>query len=230
MKPNQFTGLIILILVLALLIGGGLFFFVTEQVRQIENRTVGSLREANSDMATRVARLLEPTPTVIPDPVSIIHEIRSLARLETIQYSVEKVITADSGRTDLKTLFGDKLLFVAHGEVTAGINLEKLSFEDVKLIGKAVTIQLPEAEVLVSRLDNQSSYVYDRQTGLLVKQDSQLETLARQKAEEEILKTAIEDGILEQATQNAETYLDRLIRSLGYEDVTFLPAAAAVPE
>jgi hypothetical protein len=230
MKPSQFTGLIVLFLILALLIGGGLFFLMTEQVRQIESRTVGPLQQANSDMSTRVARLLEPTPTIVPDPVSIIHEIRSLARLETIQYTVEKVITADSGRQDLTALFGDKLLFVAHGEVTAGINLEKLRLDDVKLVGKAVSIKLPEPEVLVTRLDNQSSYVYDRQTGLLVRQDTQLESLARQKAEEEIYRTAIDDGILDQARTNAENYLDRLIRSLGYEDVTFLPSVSAIPQ
>jgi hypothetical protein len=229
MKPSQFTGLIVFILVLAVLIGGGLFFFMTEQVRQIEARTIGPLEQANSDMSTRVARMLEPTPTIIPDPVSIIHEIRSLARLETIQYTVEKVITADSGREDLKALFGDKLLFVAHGEVTAGINLEKLGLDDVKLEGKAVSIKLPEPEVLVTRLDNQSSYVYDRQTGLLVREDTQLESLARQKAEEEIYRTAIDDGILDQARANAENYLDRLIRSLGYEDVRFVTDQTMTP-
>lgn len=222
MKPSQFTGLILIILVLFLFMGAALFYLMSNQVSQIEERTLGSLQQANQDISTRVARFLEPTPTIIPDPVSIIHEIRSLARLETIQYSVEKVITADSGREDLKALFGDKLLFVAHGDVTAGINLEMLGLNDVQLQGKAVTIRLPEPEVLVYRLDNQASYVYDRQTGLLVKQDTQLETLARQKAEEEIYNTAIEDGILNQARINAENYLDRLIRSLGYEDVVFL--------
>ncbi len=222
MKPSQFTGLILIVLVLFLFMGAALFYLMTNQVNQIEARTLGSLQQANQDISTRVARFLEPTPTIVPDPVSIIHEIRSLARLETIQYSVEKVITADSGREDLKALFGDKLLFVAHGDVTAGINLEMLGLNDVQLQGKAVTIKLPEPEVLVYRLDNQASYVYDRQTGLLVKQDTQLETLARQKAEEEIYNAAIEDGILNQARINAENYLDRLIRSLGYEDVVFL--------
>lgn len=222
MKPSQFTGLILIILILFLLMGGALYYLMTDQVRQVEARTVGPLQQANQEISTRVARFLEPTPTIVPDPVSIIHEIRTLARLETIQYTVEKVITADSGREDLKSLFGDKLLFVAHGEVTAGINLEKLGLDDVQLQGKAVTIRLPEPEVLVYRLDNQASYVYDRQTGLLVKQDTQLETLARQKAEEEIYNTAIADGILNQARINAENYLDRLIRSLGYEEVIFL--------
>ncbi|BCY19119.1 hypothetical protein hrd7_29680 [Leptolinea sp. HRD-7] len=228
MKPSQFTGLILIIMVLFLIMGAALYYLMSNQVSQIEDRTLGSLQQANQDISTRVARFMEPTPTIVPDPVSIIHEVRTLARLETIQYSVEKVITADSGREDLKALFGDKLLFVAHGDVTAGINLEKLGLRDVQLHGKAVTIKLPEPEVLVYRLDNQSSYVYDRQTGLLVKQDTQLETLARQKAEEEIFNSAIEDGILNQARINAEVYLDRLIRSLGYDEVIFLHDAESV--
>lgn len=222
MKTRQFVALLLFIFVILVLIGGGVFIFFTQQVNQIEQRTLGPIQKVNQDMATRVARFLEPTPTVIPDPVSIIHEVRSLARLETIQYSVEKVITADSGREDLKALFGDKLLFVAHGEVIAGMDMEKIQLEDVTLNGKVVSVKLPAAEILVTRLDNQKSYVYDRQTGLLVHQNMELETLARQSAEQEIYKTAIEDGILKQAQTNAENYLDRLIRSLGYAEVIFL--------
>jgi hypothetical protein len=222
MKTHQFIGLLGFILITLFLIGGGVYVFLTNQVNEIEKRTLGPIQEMNQGLATRVARFMEPTPTIIPDPVSIIHEVRSLARLETIQYSVEKVITADSGRVELTALFGDKLLFVAHGEVIAGIDLEKLQAEDISLKGKIVTVKLPRAEVLVSRLDNQESYVYDRQTGFLVRQDMQLETKARQAAEQEITKTAITDGILKQAQTNAENYLDRLIRSLGYEEVIFI--------
>ncbi len=222
MKTRQFVSLIIFTILLVVLAGVGLFFFISQQVSQIEQRTIGPIQQVNHDMATRVARFLEPTPTIIPDPVSIIHEIRSLARLETIQYSVEKIITADSGREELKALFGDQLLFVAHGEVIAGIDLEKIREEDISVKGKVVTIKLPESEVLVTRLDNKESYVYDRQTGLLMRQDIELETKARQSAEEEIHKTAVKDGILKQAQINAENYLDRLIRSLGYEEVIFI--------
>ncbi len=222
MKTHQFFGLLIFILIVILLSGAGLFYFISQQVADIEARTVGPIQQINHEMATRVARILEPTPTIIPDPVSIIHEVRSLARLETIQYSVEKVIRADSGREDLKTLFGDRLLFVAHGEVIAGVDLGKLKVEDVILDGDVVSIRLPETEVLVYRLDNDKSYVYDRQTGLLIRPDTQLETLARQVAEDEIYKTAVDDGILTQAKLNAENFIDRLIRSLGYEEVIFI--------
>jgi hypothetical protein len=222
MKTRQFIAVMLFILVMLVLIGGGFFYYLNQQVSELEKRTLGPIQEMNQSLATRVARFMEPTPTIIPDPVSIIHEVRSLARLETIQYSVEKVITADSGRAELTALFGDKLLFVAHGEVIAGMDLEKIQLDDITLNGKVITVKLPSAEVLVTRLDNQKSYVYDRQTGLLVRPTVELETLARQSAEEEILKTAIDDGILKQAQTNAENYLDRLIRSLGYEDVIFI--------
>ncbi len=222
MKTHQFFGLLLFILVIIVLAGGGMLFMIGRQIEAIEDRTVGPIQQINHDMATRIARFMEPTPTIIADPVTIIHEVRSLARLETIQYSVEKVILADSGREEVKALFGDKLLFVAHGEVIAGVDLTKLKVEDVILEGDVVSIRLPEAEILVTKLDNDRSYVYDRQTGLLVRPDTQLETLARQTAEDEIYQAALKDGILEQAKTNAENFIDRLIRSLGYEEVIFL--------
>jgi hypothetical protein len=41
-------------------------------------------------------------------------------------------------------------------------------------------------------------------------------------AEEEIVHAALEDGILEQAQINAENYLYRMMRSLGFPDVIFV--------
>ncbi len=48
-----------------------------------------------------------------------------------------------------------------------------------------------------------------------------METDARQAAEEEILNAALEDGILEQAQNNAESFLERLFNDLGYDYVVF---------
>lgn len=73
----------------------------------------------------------------------------------------------------------------------------------------------------MATLDNEKSYVYDRETGLLRKADTQLESEARRSAEAEILRTATEDGILIQAKTNAETYLLSLLNSLGFSRVVF---------
>ena len=181
-------------------------------------------------VATQVDQLLHPTPVIYPDPVSVIVEVRSLARLETAQYSIEKVITAETGQGALAGLFGDRLLFVAHGQVIAGVDLSRVQASDVSVSPDGVvTMIVPAAEIFVATLDNDKSYVYDRQTGLLTKGDVTLETQARQVAEQEIRKAALEDGILKLADQNAQSYLERLLKSLGFTAVIFVEGTAVAP-
>ena len=220
-----FIGTILLIIILA---GVGLFY----GFRQLTSSVVEPIRAANSDMKTQVAAVLHPTPTILPDPVTIVNEVKVLARLETIQYSVEKVITAETGQEILGELFGDRLLLIAHGVVIAGVDLSKLSRDDITISDGVLQIDLPDPEIFIATLDNQKSSVYDRETGLFRKGDPDLETLARQAAEQEIYQTALEDGILQQANDNAEIFIERLLGDLGYEDVIFvpyIPQATATP-
>jgi hypothetical protein len=65
--------------------------------------------------------------------------------------------------------------------------------------------------------------VYDRVTGLFTRGDPTLETQVRQVAEQEILKAAISDGILDQGTTNAQTYLNWFFETLGYKSIRFAP-------
>jgi hypothetical protein len=180
------------------------------------------VNQANQALQTQVSNLLNPTPTIIADPVTYINEIRALARLETIQYSIEKVITGETGGGTFQSLFGDKILFVGHGTVIAGIDMEKLQPEHMRFENGVLTVRLPPAEIFVATLDNEKSYVYDRETGILAKPDVNLETLVRQRAEEEIRKAALEDGILQQAQLNAEAYLFKFFAALGYPNTIFV--------
>jgi hypothetical protein len=215
-----------------LVIMAGLALGIVYVAGQAAQDVVNPIAEANQLFRTEVASVLHPTPTLIPDPVTIIHEVRSLARLETIQYSVEKVITAETRQDIFGPLFGDKLLFVAHGVVIAGVDLEKLTPEDFQRDGNVLNLRLPQAEIFIVTLDNDKSYIYDRQTGFLTHGDVQLETLARRAAEDEIRKAALDDGILRLAQQNANYYLSRLLRDLGYDDVVFsiaVPTPTPIP-
>lgn len=205
------------ILSLALLLFAGFF-----AMRNLAARALEPISEASSRITTQVAQLFNPTPTILPDPYTIINQVRPLARLETIQYSVEKIITAETGQEVFGALFGDRLLFVAHGVVIAGIDLSKLTSDDIRINQGILEIDLPDAEIFIATLDNEKSYVYDRETGLFRKSDKDLESLARQAAEKEIYSAAIEDGILAQAAFNAEVFLERLLDDLGFDEVIFL--------
>jgi hypothetical protein len=210
------------ILILVVLAAG--VYFIVQTVRDTASSAMQPFEQAsqaNQALQTQVAQLMNPTPTIIPDPVTYITEIRALARLETIQYSVEKVITAEVGQGTFGFAFGDRLLFVAHGIVIAGIDMEKLQPGDMRLDGGVLYVRLPPTEIFIATLDNEKSYVYDRDTGLLTKGNIDLETLARQIAEDEIRKAALEDGILVQGQRNAETYLLKFFNALGYKNVIF---------
>jgi hypothetical protein len=217
MTKNQSLILVVGLLAIFALVGW-------EIVRAVRDVTAAPAA-ASKSLATQVQEMLHPTPTIYPSAQTVIVQIRALARLETAQYTVEKVITAETGQGVLAPLFGDRLLLVAHGQVTAGVDLAKLGAGDITTgpDGK-VTVILPAAEVFSSALDNQKSYIYDRQTGLLTHGDVNLESEARQVAEQEINKVALEDGILTLAQSNAATFVERLLRSLGFTQVVIVQA------
>jgi hypothetical protein len=210
-KFNLNTAILLLVL-LALVAGATL---VITSIRQVTR----PLAEAERTLRRQVEQITNPTPTIIPDPVTIVREVRNLSRLETASYTVEKVITAETNQGPFAFLFGDKLILVAHGQVIAGVDLAKVEDSDVAVTAEGtVEVTLPPAEVFVTALNNEQSYVFHRDTGV-IGMNPDLETEARQAAEEEIRKAALEDGILEMAQQNAETYIRHLILTLGFEKV-----------
>jgi Protein of unknown function (DUF4230) len=211
----------IIITIILILVGIAAIWFIVNLLSNRINNTLNPLQQANHELGTQVANLLHPTPTIIPDPVTIINEVQSLARLETIRYTVEKVVTAEVNQGVLGPLFGDRLLFVAHGYVIAGIDMSKIKPEDLWLEGGVLNVRLPATEILVTTLDNDKSYIYDRVTGLFTHGDPTLETQVRQVAEQEILKAAIQDGILDQAAINTQTYLKWFFQTLGYKNIHF---------
>jgi len=219
MKNNSLLSVLVIGVVLVAA------YFIVQTVRQSAQAATApfqQVNQANQALQTQMANLLHPTPTIIPDPITYINEIRALSRLETIQYSVEKVITGETGGGTFQSLFGDKILFVGHGTVIAGIDMEKLQPEHMRFENGVLTVRLPPAEIFIAALDNEKSYVYDRDTGVLAKPDVNLETLVRQSAEQEILKAALEDGILEQAQLNAEAYLFKFFAALGFPNTIFV--------
>ncbi len=196
----------------AILVGGVVVVWSIRQVTQ-------PLAEVERTVATQLKWIVAPTPTIRPDPVTIVKEMRSLRRLETAAYTMEKIITAESRQGPLAFLLGDRLILVAHGQVIAGVDLDQFGEHNVTINDDgSVDIVLPQAEVFVTALSSEESYVFDRDTGLMgLRVD--LEAEARGVAEEEIRYAALEDGVLDMAQTNAENTIRHLLLTLGFEDV-----------
>jgi len=221
MKINLNTIVLVLVL-LALFAGGIVLFFAVQQMTQ-------SMESADETLQKRINEIVNPTPTIIPDPVTVLIEVQDLSNLETAAYSVEKIITAESGQGPFGFLFGDRLILVAHGKVVAGVDLSKVEDGDIVVDADGrVEVTLPPAEILHVYLDNDKSYIYDRDTGF-IGMNPALESEARRAAEREILNAAVEDGILDIAQENAEAYIGRFILSLGFKTVDFTEVVPVEP-
>lgn len=187
-------------------------------------RQLSPAQQALETIEEELGAHLNPTPTIRPDPTTIIRQVRALSRLETAFYTVEQVVTAESGQDALAFLFGDRLLLVAHGQIVAGVDLGRIGDGDITVTADdRVMLVLPPAEIFLVALDSQGTYVYDRDTGLLG-MNPDLEAEARRVAEEQVLNAALEDGILEMADANARAYLEQLITAFGFQEVVFIQA------
>lgn len=166
--------------------------------------------------------VVEATPVVLPNPVVIVEEINSLSRLETSAYSFQDILQIERNQDLLFGVFGESLLFVAYGDVIAGVDLSRLSRDDLQVVSPTkVIVRLPEAEIFLTDLDNDRSYVANRDIGLLTKGNPELETLIRQEAEDQMLEAALANGILEDANEQARNFMVSFFGQLGFTEVEF---------
>jgi hypothetical protein len=151
---------------------------------------------------------------------TVVRQIQQLQRLETVSYTMDKIISGEHPNAYLpKFLAGDRLLLVVHGEVVGGINLTGLQPGDVLIQGQKVSIHLPAAEVFSTRIDNARTKVYSRDTGLFSSPDPNLESEVRQEAERQLQQDAVQDGILRIATDNARSTISGMLKGFGFREV-----------
>jgi hypothetical protein len=199
----------IVALLLGLLLGaGGIAVLSRQSETSLWTRMLGGL-------LGRSTRLDVSQPTVV-------NKIQQLQRLETVVYSMDKVVSGEKENAILPDfLAGDRLLMLVHGEVVAGVDFGSLSNGDVAVNGKHVRLHLPDAQLFTTRLDSARTRVYSRQMGLLVPVDPNLESQVRQEAERQLQQAALADGILKTANQNGRMTLTSLLQGLGFSEVAF---------
>jgi hypothetical protein len=153
---------------------------------------------------------------------TVIASIQRLARLESVVYTMDKVVEGDRTNQYLPDILtGDKLLMVVHGQAVGGVDLSQVQASNVAIDGRSVTITMPAAQLLSVSLDNSKTRVYSRTTGLLVPADPNLESEVREKAEADLRQSALDSGILTTAEGNARATLTTMLRSLGFQQITF---------
>lgn len=157
---------------------------------------------------------------------SVVEQIQTLSDLVTVKYVVEKVVILD----DVKWYGENRVLLLAHGVVKAGIDLKQLKPGDVVVSGKTISIRLPPPVLTDAYLDERKSRIIDHTTGLLRTFDKDLEQTAREEAVLDIRSAAVQDHILDDATQRAELELALFLHDAGYDQVKFNGGTPFVPQ
>jgi len=152
-------------------------------------------------------------PAKIQSTATIVQQVQTLSELVTVKYVLEKVVILD----DIKWYGENRVLLVAHGIVKAGVDLQEIKPEDVRVEDKKILLKLPRARITDVYLDDQKTSVVDRSTGLLRAFDKDLEQNARRQAVEDLRIAARSNRIYEDAEERARLQLANLFHQLGYE-------------
>lgn len=170
------------------------------------------------------ARLTAPQPEAAVDVRSVVvQQVRGASELTTAVFAMEAVVPASRDRTLAGYTIGTTtLLYIAYGEVRAGVDLGDLTADHIQIEGDRITVMLPPPEILDSKIDVARSTVYDYNRGFLglgpdaapeLQQLAQTETLAK------IVNTACREDVLQEANVRAETVITQLLTTAGYSNV-----------
>jgi hypothetical protein len=149
--------------------------------------------------------------------VTVVKQVQTLSDLVTVKYVLEKVVILE----DAKWYGENRVLLLAHGIVKAGMDLKRVTPNDVTISGKKICLRLPPPQITDAYLDDAKSQVIDHVTGLLRVFDKDLEQTARANAVDDIRRAARMDGILDEADKRARLELELFLRQAGFEQVEF---------
>lgn len=173
------------------------------------------------------------TTTVDRSQPAVLTSIADLGELRTASANLQLVIDVEKDTRFVPSFIkGERKLFVAVGTVDAGVDLSALPKDAVSIDGTRATVTIPDARYFDPRVDLDSSYVVDRQRGVIDRIQAALGSGGDERevyalAETKLREAAAADPqVLEHARENARTLLTSLLESLGFTDVTivFTPA------
>ena len=141
------------------------------------------------------------------------------AELGTVEYTVRQIIRNSD---ETWKLFGDrKVLFSVKAKVKAGIDLDKMTDEDVKVKGNSIKLTLPKPEIIALNIKPNDIKLEYSKVSTLRSEYSQKEYDEILRAGEESIRTdeALRNSIIADAETNASEFFEILLRGSGFTDI-----------
>jgi hypothetical protein len=154
---------------------------------------------------------------------TVVQSVRDVAKLTTVEMVEYTTVEKGNDFGWLNWARGDRIFLFAVARIGAGVDMDAVSTDNFEVDGDSgrVTVSLPVPEIIFVEVDSEATQVYDRDTGLFTRGDAQLESDARQVAEEVLVNAALEHGIMARAEENAKVTISNFLRGVGYTEVVF---------
>lgn len=145
---------------------------------------------------------------------SVLQEIEALGKLELIKYNFKEITQLNESLAEFAGIkfFESNIVLISRGEAVGCVDLLKMEQEDVNLEGDTVFVRLPYPEMCHYKLDLANTQIFSLNTATF-SDDREFIKKAYAVAEEEIKKSALNSGILEQAQNNAALVLKPLLEN-----------------
>lgn len=161
----------------------------------------------------------QPAPQIDIKSV-VVQQVRGMSELTTAIYTMQTVVPTKRDRTVAGYVVGTTtLLYIAQGEVRAGVDLSQISQANVESINGTIRLRLPPPRILDSKIDVNHSSVYDYDRGFLGLGPDvapELQQLAQRQTLQTIVASACEQGILQEANDRARLVVGQLLTTAGY--------------
>lgn len=150
----------------------------------------------------------------------IVPLIKELSDLATVEYVVTKIIKANDNKTWFK--LGDrKILMSCKASLVAGIDLSKLTKENITVSGKDVNLVLPHSKLLLINIKPEDIKTEYEDVSLFRNPFSNAERDELATQGETQIKNSIDSlGILQSADINANFIITNFLKRLGYQNIS----------
>ncbi|GAB3694143.1 hypothetical protein GCM10027592_14770 [Spirosoma flavus] len=157
----------------------------------------------SNDIMSRFRRGESATQSIV------LKEVKAMGKLELVRYTFKDIVEHEQTNTFLPNA---NAILLVEGEATGCLDLTKIVPTDIAVHGDSITVLLPKPELCTWKINHDRSRVYDTRFSFL--NESQLVSDAYRKAERQVRESAINSGILEQTSRNADQMLRPLLERI----------------
>lgn len=152
-----------------------------------------------------------------------VYEIRNIGELSTTEYTVGKIIKLNDKAEEWYKYGDRKILISCKAKIKAGVDLSLLKEGDIIVSGKTITIKLPSAKITSFDMNSNDINV-EMESVSITRDDFTLKekNLFLKQGELSILEDLEQTGIIKDANNNTEAFIQEFYKSLGFEEVIII--------